>query len=141
MKKIIIGLICLLVLVLIGCTKEPEEKGFDELLEEDRQLHYTGGYCEGFCEAQDLEVKMFNITDCECKDKEPEIELKDNLNLGSADSIFSNVNLSTFSPSSNYIFQSMDANITFMNMTCHQVRCKCMDWGCLAYCMSCELTT
>ncbi len=36
-----------------------------------------------------------------------------------------------------YLFYSMNANFTFMNMTCHEVRCDCMDWGCMAYCMSC----
>ena len=31
-------------LILVGCSNNPEKKSFDELLEEDRQLNYTGGY-------------------------------------------------------------------------------------------------
>ena len=129
MKKII-WILGLLVLV-IGCNNQ-DEKSFDELLEEDRQLHYTGGYCEGFCEAQDLEVKEFNITDCECKDKEQKIEFGSNLTF------ISNEDLLNFNYTPNYFFNSMNVNFTFMNMTCHEVRCDCMDWGCMAYCMSCK---
>ncbi len=129
-------------LILVGCSNNPKEKSFDELLEEDRRLHYTGGYCEGFCEAQDLEVKEFNITNCECKDKEPEIEFENNLTLGSAGSIFFNMTfnkrLLNFDYTPNYFFNSMNVNFTFMNMTCHEVRCDCMDWGCMSYCMSCK---
>ena len=122
-------------LILVGCSNNPEEKGFDELLAEDRELHYNYRFCKGNCKAKGLELDNVTNHTCYCKDREePEI----NLTLGSIFDSNMSFGLDTFSYSSDYIFQSMNVNITFMNMTCIKVRCDCMDWGCMAMCLSCK---
>ncbi len=129
MKQIIIGLI--LVLVLIGCNSD--EKSFEELLEEDRELHYESGFCKGNCEARGLELDNVTNHTCYCKDR----DIFENLTLGNL-TFISNLNLFENFTTTDYIFQSMDVNITFRNMICKEVRCDCMDWGCMAMCLSCK---
>ncbi len=85
--------------------------------------------------------KAFNYAYEQCNETYPHLfnitVPENNLTLGSVFTSNISLGLGTFSPSSDYIFQSMNVNITFMNMTCRKVRCDCMDWGCMAYCMSC----